>query len=123
MMADLFLRPCVRRYKPLFDYFAKDYPEAFRVCNDAYVTADSGTGIVHQAPAFGEDDMRVCLDHGIVIKGGDLPCPINSDGCFIEPICDPEFGSVGANSAPFSSYFMLTMIILPRQARDKCRRS
>lgn len=37
---------------------------AFRVCGDGYVTADSGTGVVHQAPAFGEDDMRVCLHHG-----------------------------------------------------------
>ena len=85
-----------KKYKPLFDYFAGgEFPNAFQVCNDTYVTADSGTGIVHQAPAFGEDDMRVCLDHNIIIKGGELPCPINSDGCFIEPICNPEFGSVG----------------------------
>jgi isoleucyl-tRNA synthetase len=83
-----------KTYTPLFDYFAKDYPSAFKVCVDTYVTADSGTGIVHQAPAFGEDDMRVCMGHGIVAKGGDLPCPINADGCFIAPICDPEFGEV-----------------------------
>ena len=35
-----------------------------RVVADAYVTSDSGTGVVHQAPAFGEDDYRICLANG-----------------------------------------------------------
>jgi len=39
------------------------------VCDD-YVTADSGTGIVHLAPYFGEDDNRVCLAAGIIQKEG-----------------------------------------------------
>eukprot|EP00879_Flechtneria_rotunda_P022717 GHRR01023993.1.p1 GENE.GHRR01023993.1~~GHRR01023993.1.p1 ORF type:complete len:425 (+),score=151.54 GHRR01023993.1:285-1559(+) len=47
------------RYTPLFPYFAS-HPNAFRVVSDTYVTDDSGTGVVHQAPAFGEDDYR-CL--------------------------------------------------------------
>ena len=43
-------------YVPLFDYFAsrKSPTGAFRVVCDGYVTSDSGTGVVHQAPAFGE---------------------------------------------------------------------
>ena len=43
----------------MFPYFA-DLAKtgAFKVVMDNYVTADSGTGIVHQAPAFGEDDYR-----------------------------------------------------------------
>jgi hypothetical protein len=44
-------------YEPLFPYFA-DHSSAFRVVSDGYVTDDSGTGVVHQAPAFGEDDYR-----------------------------------------------------------------
>ena len=36
--------------------------------SDTYVTSESGTGVVHQAPGFGEDDFRVCLTHGIVKK-------------------------------------------------------
>jgi isoleucyl-tRNA synthetase len=39
---------------------------AFRVVADNYVTDDSGTGVVHCAPAFGEDDHRVCLAAGII---------------------------------------------------------
>ena len=34
------------------------------MCVDDYVTSADGTGVVHQAPAFGEDDMRVCYAHG-----------------------------------------------------------
>jgi isoleucyl-tRNA synthetase len=47
------------RYKPLFPYFAKDYPDAFRVVSGDFVTTEEGTGIVHIAPGFGEDDFKV----------------------------------------------------------------
>ena len=50
-----------KKYEPLFDYFSDFSSEAFRVVADDYVTDDSGTGIVHCAPAFGEDDYRPCL--------------------------------------------------------------
>lgn len=56
------------RYIPLFDYFKDFSDSAFRVVADDYVTSDSGTGIVHCAPAFGEDDNRVCIENGIIKK-------------------------------------------------------
>jgi len=56
------------RYEPLFDYFTELSDTAFRVVADNYVTDDSGTGIVHCAPAFGEDDFRVCIDNQILTK-------------------------------------------------------
>ena len=74
------------KYEPLFQYFSDSNPQAFRVISDNYVTEDSGTGIVHQAPAFGEDDYRVCLIHGIVSKGEVLPCPVDSNGRFTKDI-------------------------------------
>jgi isoleucyl-tRNA synthetase len=61
-----------KKYKPLFDYFVNDYPNAFRVVCDDYVTSESGTGVVHQAPAFGEDDFRVCTVNNIIEKGHDV---------------------------------------------------
>lgn len=76
-------------YTPLFSYFVEGNPQAFRVISDSYVTEEGGTGIVHQAPAFGEDDYRVCLLHGIVSKGEDLPCPVDSNGRFTQEL--PEF--------------------------------
>mmetsp|Transcript_47926 Transcript_47926/g.70957 ORF Transcript_47926/g.70957 Transcript_47926/m.70957 type:complete len:1172 (+) Transcript_47926:169-3684(+) len=77
-----------KKYEPMFDYFANkpDSGEYFRVLSDTYVTDDSGTGIVHQAPAFGEDDYRVCLKHGIIKKGGEMPCPVDSNGIFTEEV-------------------------------------
>jgi isoleucyl-tRNA synthetase len=74
------------RYVPLFDYFKAQLPDAFRVVSDNYVTEEGGTGIVHQAPAFGEDDYRVCLAHGIVAKGAELPCPVDMNGRFTAPV-------------------------------------
>ena len=53
-------------YEPLFPYFADKRAEgAFRVLNDDYVTTDDGVGIVHIAPAYGEDDFRVCKEAGV----------------------------------------------------------
>jgi isoleucyl-tRNA synthetase len=49
-------------YEPLFDYFKKSHKKHFTILADDYVKNDSGTGIVHLAPGFGEDDHRVCLE-------------------------------------------------------------
>ena len=74
-----------KRYQPLFDFFAG--PESyFQVVTDTYVTDDAGTGVVHQAPAFGEDDFRVCMANGIIEKGVDFPCPVDADGLFTEEV-------------------------------------
>lgn len=67
------------RYTPLFDYYLSYSKEAFRVVADSYVTDDAGTGVVHQAPAFGEDDYRVTLAAGIIQKVAN--CPFSSSRC------------------------------------------
>ena len=51
-------------YEPLFD-FAKPDKKAFFVVADDYVTLSDGTGIVHTAPAFGEDDARVGRENNL----------------------------------------------------------
>lgn len=56
---------CGAKYEPIFSYFAplekcKDGSDgAFRIFNADYVSTEDGTGIVHTAPAFGEDDSKV----------------------------------------------------------------
>ena len=59
-------------------------PAHFVVLAD-YVTTDDGTGLVHQAPAFGEDDMQVCRAYGLPMVN-----PIRKDGTF-----EPELELVG----------------------------
>ena len=73
-----------RTYKPLFNYFA-DHPNAFRVISGDFVTTEDGTGVVHMAPGFGEDDQRVCQEAGI-----DLVVPVDSRGCFTSEVADFE---------------------------------
>ena len=76
-----------RRYLAPFDFFA-EYAErgAFRVVADDYVSADSGTGLVHMAPGFGEDDWRVCLREGVVEKDDATVCAVDGEGCFTKRI-------------------------------------
>jgi isoleucyl-tRNA synthetase len=53
-----------RSYTPMFDFLA-DTPHAFRVLGGDFVSTEDGTGAVHMAPAFGEDDQNLCLAAGI----------------------------------------------------------
>ena len=72
------------KYEPLFPYFASLRDEgAFRVCAADFVSTEDGTGVVHIAPGFGEDDHRL----GQAEK---LPavCPVDEEGRFTEPVSD-----------------------------------
>lgn len=77
------------KYKPMFPYFVSEYGEkAFKICADDYVQETSGTGIVHEAPAFGEDDYRICLRENLFGKSDLPPCPINANGIFVDPVIE-----------------------------------
>jgi isoleucyl-tRNA synthetase len=74
-----------KTYEPLFNYFEHCRSEgAFQVVSDDYVSTDSGTGIVHQAPAFGEDDFRVLKQAGITA----IVCPVDMAGQFTDEVTD-----------------------------------
>ena len=71
-----------RRYTPLFDYFA-DTPNAFQVLAADFVSTDDGTGIVHLAPGFGEDDQVVANAAGIPTV-----CPMDEHGRYTAEVSD-----------------------------------
>ncbi|XP_048257578.1 isoleucine--tRNA ligase, cytoplasmic-like [Haliotis rufescens] len=77
-----------KKYKPLFPYFESmgKTNGAFRVLLGSYVTAESGTGVVHQAPYFGEDDYQTCLKYKIISKDMKMVCPIDASGKFTEEV-------------------------------------
>ncbi|KAK6203262.1 tRNA synthetases class I-domain-containing protein [Scheffersomyces amazonensis] len=57
------------KYVPIFDYFYEEFKDvAFKVVTADYVTNDSGTGIVHQAPSYGEEDFNVAKKHGLITE-------------------------------------------------------
>ena len=70
------------RYIPLFDYF-KNNLNSFIILSADFVTNESGTGIVHIAPAFGEEDQKLC-DHNNIT----LVCPVDSQGKFTHEVPD-----------------------------------
>lgn len=69
-------------YHPLFSYF-HDHPGAFSILPGDFVTTEDGTGMVHIAPGFGEDDHALCVKHGI-----DLVCPVDEAGKFTHSVPD-----------------------------------
>jgi isoleucyl-tRNA synthetase len=80
-----------RRYQPLFPFFA-DRAGAFRVLGADFVATEEGTGIVHLAPAFGEDDMAACEREGIT-----LVCPVDDAGRFTAEV--PPYAGVQVQEA------------------------
>ncbi|WP_040313639.1 isoleucine--tRNA ligase [Schaalia cardiffensis] len=83
-----------RSYHPIFDYYntaehrsegAAPGPNGWSIIPGDYVSTEDGTGLVHIAPAFGEDDMFVCMEVGIkpVI-------PVDEGGCFTSEVTDYE---------------------------------
>ena len=71
-------------YEPLFDHFAELRAEgAFRVVAADFVSTDEGTGIVHIAPGFGEDDHQLGLRTGIPAV-----CPIDADCRFTAEVSE-----------------------------------
>lgn len=70
-------------YEPLFPYFKDAYPTAFRVVAGDFVTTEDGTGIVHIAPGYGEDDYRVGQAEGTGILQH-----VRMDGQFVPEVTD-----------------------------------
>jgi isoleucyl-tRNA synthetase len=75
---------------PLFPYFVnhektKDSAKVFSIMHGDFVTLEEGTGIVHMAPGFGEDDQALCKANGIPTV-----CPVDEGGKFIESMADLE---------------------------------
>ncbi len=66
------------KYEPLFPFFSdREKDGAFKVIHSDHVTMDSGVGIVHMAPAFGEEDYLACQKNGIPLVN-----PVDDDGMF-----------------------------------------
>lgn len=76
------------QYVPLFNYYESMRERGcFRVIAENFVTATDGTGIVHCAPGFGEEDYNACHRRG-VIDPGSPPCPVDDNGNLVSPVTD-----------------------------------
>lgn len=68
-------------YEPIFPYFREH--DGFRVIAGDFVSTGDGTGIVHMAPAFGEDDYWACRRENIEVVN-----PVDGSGCFSKDVSD-----------------------------------
>ncbi|ASY15839.1 isoleucyl-tRNA synthetase [Candidatus Planktophila sulfonica] len=66
-------------YKRPFDYL--EIPDSHFIVLATYVTTEDGTGLVHQSPAFGADDLQVCRAYGLPVVN-----PIAPDGTFLSDV-------------------------------------
>ena len=73
-------------YEPMFPYF-KNLKEkgAFKVLSGEFVSTEDGTGIVHIAPGFGQDDFDVCRTYDANFP---IVCPVDEAGCFTAEVPD-----------------------------------
>ena len=77
------------KYEPPFDYFYEQFKDhGFMVLNATYVTQESGVGIVHQAPAFGEEDYNAAFQAGVISDKRLPPNPVDDFGCFTSEVTD-----------------------------------
>lgn len=89
------------RYEQLLPYAQPQAEgDSFKVITGDFVTTEDGTGIVHTAPTFGADDMRVAQQNGIaplLVKdeSGNLVPLVNLQGRFRPEVSDAEFGFAG----------------------------
>ncbi len=104
-----------KKYKPPFDYFLnKNFPEGngkkengWKVYSAPYVTADTGSGIVHLAPAYGEEDMELARKNGIPFVRH-----VGQDGKFIDDVVD----FVGLKAKPKEDHQSSDILIIKNLA-------
>jgi isoleucyl-tRNA synthetase len=100
-----------REYSPIFPYFADLQQDgAFRVHLGAFVTTEDGTGVVHIAPGFGEDDYNL-------LKGSGLPVivPIDAEARFTAEVPDFEGLQVKEADKPIIAWLKERGVLVKRE--------
>ena len=68
-----------KQYQPLFD--DSNSPQRISIIESAHVTTEDGTGLVHMAPDFGEDDFAACKANDI-----DVVLSVDNEGNFTDAV-------------------------------------
>jgi len=100
-------------YQPMFPYFAGLKAEgAFRVLSGEFVSTEDGTGIVHIAPGFGQDDFDVCRacreDFPVV-------CPVDEAGRFTAEVPDYQGKQVFETNEPIMQWLKANGLLVKKE--------
>lgn len=86
------------KYEPLFPYFSSLADRGcFRILSGDFVSVEDGTGIVHIAPGFGEDDFNICVAQD---RHFPIVCPVDEAGCFTADVPDYQGQQVFDTNEP-----------------------
>ncbi len=100
-------------YEPMFNYFSDLKSKgAFRVISGEFVSTEDGTGIVHIAPGFGQDDFDVCKAYN-----PDFPvvCPVDEAGRFTAEVSDYAGKQVFETNAPIIQWLKENGLLVKKE--------
>ena len=100
-------------YRPVFNFNTKI--DSFKIYNGDFVNSEKGTGIVHIAPSFGEDDFNLCLKHNILDKEfKNLFLPVNINGNFTDEVEPPVENAFSKLMVKFAKVLKMLVYFLKR---------
>ncbi len=100
-------------YEPMFPYF-KHLKEkgAFKILNGEFVSTEDGTGIVHIAPGFGQDDFDVCRAYD---ENFPVICPVDEAGKFTAEVPDYEGRQVFETNEPIIQWLKANGLLVKKE--------
>jgi isoleucyl-tRNA synthetase len=100
-------------YEPMFKYFEKlEDKGAFRVLSGEFVSTEDGTGVVHIAPGFGQDDFDVCRQYD---ENFPVVCPVDEAGKFTAEVPDYEGKQVFETNEPIMQWLKANGILVKKE--------
>lgn len=100
-------------YEPMFPYFKELKNDGcFRVLAGDFVSTEDGTGIVHIAPGFGEDDFNVCM---ALRKDFPVICPVDEAGCFTAEVSDYQGKQVFETNEPILAWLKENRLLVKKE--------
>ena len=100
-------------YKPMFPYFANLKEKgAFKVLSGEFVSTEDGTGVVHIAPGFGQDDFEACRAYD---ENFPVVCPVDEAGKFTSEVPDYEGKQVFETNEPIMQWLKQNGLLVKKE--------
>ena len=100
-------------YEPMFPYFKHLKAKgAFKVLSGEFVSTEDGTGIVHIAPGFGQDDFEACRTYD---ENFPIVCPVDEAGKFTSEVPDYEGKQVFETNEPIMQWLKANGLLVKKE--------
>jgi isoleucyl-tRNA synthetase len=100
-------------YTPMFPYFAHLKEQgAFKVLNGDFVSTEDGTGVVHIAPGFGQDDFEACRAYD---ENFPVICPVDEAGKFTSEVPDYQGKQVFETNEPIMQWLKVNGLLVKKE--------